>query len=131
MELTGHNGFYATSLEENDFTWLCNVFIAVAVAALKILLIAPGIQLRPAVYSRLFMRYGQRVVLTAGYLSDMQIVLLEEHELHRQVLVALLPLLLTKARLAVKRATPDKDSTIAGQSHRVEEGAGDLGYVKV
>ena len=61
----------------------------------------------------------------------MQIVLLEKHQLHRQVLVAFLPLLLAKASLAVKCSTPDEDSTLAGQNHRVEEGAGDLGYVKI
>ena len=71
------------------------------------------------------------MVLAAGDLSDMQIVLLEKHQLHGQVLVTFFPLLLPKASLTVKCSTPDEDSTIIGQSHRVEEGASDTGYVKI
>ena len=40
-------------------------------------------------------------------------------------------MLLAKASLTVKCSTPDEDSTIIGQNHRVEERASDLGYMKV
>ena len=58
VELARHDSFDATSFEENDLPWLCDVFVAVAMAALEILLITPGIQLRPAVASGPFMRNG-------------------------------------------------------------------------
>ena len=41
VELARHDSFDATSFEENDLPWLCDVFVAVAMAALKILLITP------------------------------------------------------------------------------------------
>ena len=51
VELAGHDSFDASSFKENDLPWLCDFFVAVAMAALEILLITPRIQLRPAVSS--------------------------------------------------------------------------------